>query len=270
MTTTTRPDTLATPDWGLGRYEHTATQLLPAAHAVVDRAAPRPGEYVVDIGCGTGNGALLAAQRGARVVGVDPAARLLDVARAEAGQRRLTATFELGTAAALPIADGAADVAISVFGLIFAPDPHAAVAELARVSAPNARVVLSAWIPQGPLNEVARLGREAVAQATGAPAGAPPFPWHDQDALQGLFRPLGFDVSSSEHRIAFTGTSPRAYLDAESAHHPLAVAARAAVGARVDADGLHARMLAVYEEANEDADAFRITSRFVVAIARRM
>src|SRR3954452_16573973 len=78
---------MSTVDWGVGRYEDTALQLLPAARVVVDRAAPRPGERVVDVGCGTGNAALLAAERGARVTGVDPAARLLDVAREEAAAR---------------------------------------------------------------------------------------------------------------------------------------------------------------------------------------
>jgi 2-polyprenyl-3-methyl-5-hydroxy-6-metoxy-1,4-benzoquinol methylase len=73
-----------TMDWSLGHYEHTAAQLMPAARVVVDRAAPAEGERVVDVGCGTGNAALLAAARGARVTGVDPAARLLEVAREQA------------------------------------------------------------------------------------------------------------------------------------------------------------------------------------------
>ncbi|HKN93646.1 MAG TPA: class I SAM-dependent methyltransferase, partial [Thermoleophilaceae bacterium] len=61
------------PDWGLGTYERTAEQLMPAAQAVVASAAPAAGERVVDVGCGTGNAALIAAERGARVTGVDPA-----------------------------------------------------------------------------------------------------------------------------------------------------------------------------------------------------
>jgi protein-L-isoaspartate O-methyltransferase len=51
---------VSAPDWGVGHYEHTAAQLHPAARVVVDRAAPQPGERVVDVGCGTGNAALLA------------------------------------------------------------------------------------------------------------------------------------------------------------------------------------------------------------------
>ena len=46
-------------EWGAGRYERIVEQLLPAAEVVVERATPREGERVVDIGCGTGNAALL-------------------------------------------------------------------------------------------------------------------------------------------------------------------------------------------------------------------
>ena len=102
-----------TMDWSLGHYEHTAPQLLPAARVVVDRAAPAEGERMVDVGCGTGNAALLAAALGARVSGVDPA------------------------------------------GVIFAPDATAAAAEMARVTAPAGRIVLSAWVPEGAIRSLA-------------------------------------------------------------------------------------------------------------------
>src|SRR5436305_15136046 len=111
-----------TLDWSLGRYERTAGQLLPAARLVVERAAPAAGDRVVDVGCGTGNAALLAAERGARVTGVDPATRLLEVARERAAARGLDADFATGDAAHLPVGDGEADVVLSVFGVIFAPD----------------------------------------------------------------------------------------------------------------------------------------------------
>src|SRR5215216_530293 len=85
-------------DWSIGRYEQIADQLLPAARVVVDNAAPVEGERVVDVGCGTGNASLLTAARGARVTGVDPAERLLEVARELAKQRGLDATFVSGEA----------------------------------------------------------------------------------------------------------------------------------------------------------------------------
>ena len=59
-------------DWGLGHYEDLAVQLRPAAEVAVGQLAPRPDEVVLDLGCETGNAAMIAASRGARVIGVDP------------------------------------------------------------------------------------------------------------------------------------------------------------------------------------------------------
>ncbi len=255
------------PDWGLGRYEDTAARLEPAARAVVERAAPAAGESVLDVGCGTGNAALLAAECGARVTGVDPAPRLLDVARKDAAARGLDARFVLGHAAALPLADGEADVVLSVFGVVFAPDPHAAAAEMARVTAPGGRIVLSAWIPSGAIHEAVRAAEEAVRNALGAPAGPPPFPWHERTALVELFAPHGFEVTLDQERLAFTAPSPQAYVD-EQEHHPLAVAGQAVLGPRGESDAVRERMLAILAAANEDPNAFRVTSRYVVATAR--
>ena len=113
-------------DWSVGRYEETAARLLPVAERLVEQAALRAGECVVDVGCGTGNAALLAARRGARVIGVDPARRLLEVARRRAGAEALDISFLEGEAATLPLGDESADVVLSVFAVIFAPDAEAA------------------------------------------------------------------------------------------------------------------------------------------------
>lgn len=257
-------------DWSLGRYEHVAEQLLPAAVAVVEEAAPGRGEYVVDVGCGSGNAALLAAERGARVTGVDPAARLVEVANAQAAERGLEAEFVTGEAAALPIPDGAADAVLSVFGAIFAADARAAAAEMARITAPNGRIVLSAWIPGGALGEVARVGRETVAAAAGGPTGGgPPFAWHDGDALSGLFGPHGFSVSIREESLVFTASSPAEFLNAELSNHPLWAAGRELLEPRGELEATRDRALKVLETRNEDPNAFQVTSDYVVATARR-
>src|SRR5205814_9555756 len=116
---------MAAVDWGAGRYERTAQELLPVAEQVVALARLRGGERVLDVACGTGNAALLAAEAGADVVGLDRAERLVAVARA----RVPGATFVVGDAQALPFADDEFDVAVSVFGVIFAEDPDRAVGE---------------------------------------------------------------------------------------------------------------------------------------------
>lgn len=169
----------------------------------------------------------------------------------------------------MPLTDGDADVVLSVFGVIFAPDAAAAAAEMARVTAPAGRIVLSAWVPEGAIHDAVQVAQEAVRRAIGAPAGTPPFAWYDRDALAGLLTPHGFEVAVEEERLVFTARSPRDYLDAESANHPLAVAGRAILEPRGEARALRDRMLSIYQAANEDPDSFRMTSRYVVATARR-
>jgi ubiquinone/menaquinone biosynthesis C-methylase UbiE len=131
-------------DWGSGSYERQAVHLLPAVQQVVAEIAVEPGEFVVDVGCGSGSAVLLVAAGGARVVEVDPAPRLLEVARTEAARRGVAAEFVVGDAVHIPLADGTVDAVVSTFALIFVPDPAAAVQEIARVLRPGGRLVFSA------------------------------------------------------------------------------------------------------------------------------
>jgi len=259
-------------DWGVGRYEDTAAQLAPVAGVVVEAAAPRPGERVLDLGTGTGNAALLAAARHASVIGVDPAARLLEVARVRTADAGLDATFALGEGAAIPVDDGSIDVVVSVFGVIFAPDAAAAASELARVVAPDGRIVLTAWLPGGAVGEVVRMSRQTAMAALGAPPGPPPFAWHDRATLAELLEPHGFDVSVERHEHTFTAPSLDAYLEVQMVDHPLASASRAMLEAQGKA-GVQAEIVErareILAEANESSDAFAVTSSYVVATARR-
>jgi SAM-dependent methyltransferase len=256
-------------DWGAGRYELIAEQLLPAAEVVVEQADPREGERVVDIGCGTGNAALLAAERGAVVTGIDPVQRLLDVGAAAAAERGLDATFLLGEAEDIPLDDDGAEIALSAFGVIFAPDPEAAVAEIDRVTAPAGRVLLVAWLPGGPISDAVRYARQTMAEILGEPPAAPPFPWHELDAVSGLFEPHGFTVSLSGHALSFSATSVDEFMQIEGENHPIAIAARPVLEGAGRADEVRQEMRRIYEEGNEDPSAFRLTSNYVVAEMER-
>jgi SAM-dependent methyltransferase len=255
-------------DWGVGHYERVAVGLWDAAYAVVEHAAPTHGERVADIGCGTGNAARLAAERGARVTGVDPAARLLDVARADAASEGLEIRFVQGATSDLPLAGESADVVLSVFGVIFAPDAWAAAAEIARVSAPAGRVVLSAWIPGGALSDAMKARRDALAAAGVETLRGRPFAWHEYQALSGLLGPYGFAVELLEHKLAFHAASAREFAEFEFRDHPMWIGAR-----EVLEDGewraLRDRVLEIFQGANETSNAFCVLSRYAVAIARR-
>jgi SAM-dependent methyltransferase len=255
--------------WDAGDYEQVAVQLLPVAETAVGRLAPDPGEIVVDVGCGVGNAALLAAARGAEVLGIDPAPRLLDVARRSATARGLEATFHLGEAESLPVPDSAADAIVSVFGVIFAPDAYAAAAEMDRVLGPNGRFVVAAWMPSGAVAEQARLRREAVAEAQGSGTGPAPFAWHDADALIGLFDRYGFELTVEGEELAFTGASPRDYCNKEFRHHPMWVEARSVLEPVGQWQELKESVTQAFVEANEDPRRFRVTSPFALVSGSR-
>jgi len=239
---------------------------------VVERAAPQALERVLDLGCGTGNAALVAAARGTVVTGVDPAPRLLDVARARAGDQGVDIGFVVGDAAAIPLPSGSVDVLLSVFGVIFAPDPVAAAAEMSRVTAPDGRIVISAWVPGGAIGEVVRMARETAMAALEAPPAPPPFAWHDHDAVSGLLAPHGFSVDVEPHAIVFSAASVDDYLDPEFIDHPLSVASRAmleARGRRDVQDEIVGRAREILTTANETLDGFAATSSYVVVAAQR-
>jgi SAM-dependent methyltransferase len=182
--------------WGAGDYPLMAQRLRGAAKRVVERARVAPGERVLDVACGTGNAALLAAARGAaEVVGVDLEPALLDVARLRASEVRAEIAWVEGDATALPVAGGF-DAVLSVFGVMYALDQDAAAAELERVCDPGGRVVLASWVPG---SFMPALGA-AVAPFLPAPpsAGAPPARWGDEGAVRELLGGAGLDVVHTE------------------------------------------------------------------------
>ena len=256
-------------DWGRGAYERTAVALAPAAEAVVLAGRVRPGQRVLDVGCGTGSAALIAARAGAQVTAVDPAPRLLDVTRAQASREGLTIEVLPGEAASLPVSDRRFDAVLSNFAVIFAADPAAAVAEMARVVAPYGRIVFSAWLPGGAIGQVNAAAMDMVRRALGAPAPPAPFDWHDQSALAALFAAHDMTVTVEQHELAFTAASPQAFFEAQRTSHPVAIAGFEVLERLGQAEPARTRLLRILEEGNEDATAFRSTSRYIVVTADR-
>ncbi|MEV0788989.1 class I SAM-dependent methyltransferase [Kribbella sp. NPDC050459] len=207
-------------DWGKGSYEPTAADLLPAARELVTAARIQPGEHVVDVGAGTGNVALLAADLGARVTAVEPATRLREVIAETALDRDLTVVD--GTAASVPLPDSSADAILSNFAVIFAPDPAAALAELARVARPTGRILLTSWQP-GVLSKLVGVVIAALREVTGSVDMGTPFNWHDPNALSDLLAPHGFTVSSRTLELDVVTASPAEYWETRIATHPLGI-----------------------------------------------
>ncbi len=135
-------------------YQRTmAPALAPVAAEVVRRAALRPGETVLDVGCGTGNGAALAVGEGRRVIGLDAAPGMLAIAR----QRVPDVEFVEADFTALPLLDAHADATLAVHAVLFAEDRVAALREWLRVTRPGGRLSVSAPGP-GHVAPIAVLG----------------------------------------------------------------------------------------------------------------
>jgi SAM-dependent methyltransferase len=203
------------------------------------------------------------------VIGLDPSERLLEVAAKAAEDRHLDAEFVVGEAASIPVSNAEADAVVSVFGVIFAPDPVAAAAELARVTSSSGRIVMAAWVPGGPISQAVRLNRETLAEITGEPPPSPPFAWHELEAVSGLFEPHGFEASLSEHSLPFAAPSIDEFMRIEGENHPIAIAARPVLEEAGRAEEVREGMRRIYEQGNESEEGFRITSRYAVAELRR-
>ncbi len=250
-------------DWGDGRYEDTAPELMPAAAAALAAAEIKPGAAVLDVGTGTGNAAVAAGRIGARVLGIDPAPRLVSVAKARAADLGLPMEFRVGTSTALPVPDASQDVVLSVFAVIFEPNGPGAVAELVRVARPGGRIVLTAWTSDGAIFRTGRLMRQAIASVSPPSAGPPPTDWTDRAVVVDLFASHPVTLTDSDHPLTFRAASPAAWFDATEQYHPAWRAARRLLD---DATWAQLRDASVQElsAGNEDPDAFAATSTFRV------
>ena len=189
-----------TTTWGVGAYARMAERLEDAAQRVVDRAAVTGHDQVLDVACGTGNAALLAAKRGARAVGVDFEPRLLALAKEQAEAAGVEVEWKLGDAAALPVRDGQCTVVLSVLGVMYAPDQSGAARELARVCAPQGRLGLVAWVPG---SFMSAMGAALAPYLPPPPGGDPPARWGDEAALGALLSAAGVSLQeTSRHHVA--------------------------------------------------------------------
>ncbi|MGY1644537.1 class I SAM-dependent methyltransferase [Geodermatophilus sp. SYSU D00703] len=138
--------TAAGPWTGAAQYEaYVGRWSRPVARRFLAWVAPPGGLRWLDVGCGTGalTEAVLQACAPDSVLGVDPSAAFLGHATAHVRDRR--ASFRVGDARALPVADASVDVVISGLVLNFVPDQAAALADMARAARPGGVVAAYVW-----------------------------------------------------------------------------------------------------------------------------
>jgi SAM-dependent methyltransferase len=176
-------------------------QLAPLGRHALTALAPRPGESVLDIGCGGGETALdlaRAVEPGGTVVGIDLSAAVLAFAQraARAAKECEQVRFVQADAQVFPFEPASFDAAFSRFGVMFFADPTAAFINIRRSLRPNGRLSFVCWraLEENPLDILPL--RAASAHLPPQPAHDPdapgPFAFADRERVRGILEGAGF------------------------------------------------------------------------------
>lgn len=201
----------AGPTWA-DLQEPLDRQLAPLGRLGMEALAARPGERILDIGCGAGATSLelaAAVSPGGAVTGADISRPLLDLARRRA-EGVAGVSFLEADAQTYPFEPGGFDGVFSRFGVMFFADPPAAFANIRAAMKPGARLAFVCWrtAMENPI-----IVLPAMAAAPHLPPGPPPepgapgpFAFADPEHVLALMGAAGFDeVAITPHDLKVGG-----------------------------------------------------------------
>jgi len=138
--------------WEKGDFTRLAQSMRRSGESLVKGLGITKGLKVLDLGCGDGTTALPEAMLGADVLGVDIAGNLVETGNKRASEAGLAnCRFQVGDACDLrELNDNSFDLAVSIFGAMFAPKPFDVAKEMVRVTRSGGRIVMGNWIPNDP------------------------------------------------------------------------------------------------------------------------
>lgn len=232
--------------------------LAPISAALLDKAAARPGQRAVDVGCGCGDTTLALARHGAAVWGIDISEPMLSLARSRIGDLPNVAFSRVDAATASFTPDH--ELMISRFGVMFFADPYAAFSNLHTALTGDGRLCFVCW--QAPrLNPWVAIAGKAVQPFLPDPDSPPdprapgPFAFAEADYLQDILTRAGFadvaiepftptlhladDLDGAMEFLQQVGPLSRALADLEADDQAAALdAARQAMAPQVTDTGL--------------------------------
>ncbi len=240
----------------------------PMAANLIQAAALRPGERVLDVACGTGVVTRIASQQvgdSGTVTGLDINPGMLAVARATTPDSPINWHEE--SAESMSLADASFDVVLCQMGLQFVPDKHAALREMRRVLAPGGRLILN--LP-GPTPRPFTILAASLARHVGPEAAGfvnQVFSLHDTTEIQNLIADAGFhDVSVRADTASLRLPPPAEFLWQYAYSTPLANALAQADDERRGA--LESEVVAKWQEFVADG-ALMLETRVATATARK-
>lgn len=191
-----QPGYQVTDDAAQLREAYSVRYLLgPWVQGLVTLAGLQPGHRVLDVACGTGVVARLAATGvgpTGQVTGLDINAAMLAVARSLPPGAGARISWVEGNAQDMGLPNASFEVVLCQQGLQFFPDKSSAVREMRRVLIPNGRVVLSVWKSAGPYNVAVGEALERYAGVDAATKFRAAREAPDAEALNRLFLQAGF------------------------------------------------------------------------------
>lgn len=253
--------------WMAGNYDYFSRFMEASAVQFLGRLPLSAGDRLLDVACGSGQLALLAARAGANVTGVDIATNSIEAARGRAASEGLKATFDEGDAEDLPYSDESFDVVATLYGAMFAPRPDRVARELVRVCRVGGTIGMANWTKEGFVG--AMFG--TIAGFIG-PAGMPsPLLWGDEATVRERFgdavKPLQLNRVLYQFDYPF---SPEGVVDLFRDYYGPTNLAFASLS---DADqaALRGRLVELWSGANRSRDPQRtiVSAEYLEVLATR-
>jgi ubiquinone/menaquinone biosynthesis C-methylase UbiE len=196
--------------WGSGDFAVIGVTLQIVGELLAESVDIRAGERVLDVAAGNGNATLAAAHRFAHVVSTDYVPDLLEKGRARAQAEGLSVEFQPADAENLPFPDETFDVALSTFGVMFAPQHARAAREMLRVVRSGGRIGLASWTPEGFIGQLFRV----VGAHVPPPAGVrSPALWGTEPHMVELFGAQAADIRTQRASFNFRYRSAAHWIE---------------------------------------------------------
>lgn len=211
--------------WSLGNYQKLAGDHQIVSEHLVVEATVRAGQRVLDLASGTGNTAICAARRRARVTAVDIVPHMLDVARQRIAVEQLENVDYVAAncSPTIPFADAAFDATLSSLGASFFPDHQQVIDEMLRVTRPGGTIGIALWSQASLPSDVFRAGQQLSSGATAIDRIQPSYLLCNGDYLREKLNGRASGVRFATGVVEMCYETLDDYLEEHFNHHPPAI-----------------------------------------------